>query len=407
MKYILSLLFFTVVYSTKSQVYGCTDPSAINYTPSATINDGSCMYSPTSLTPFKTILLPSLLKETSGLFLDKDSLWTHNDDSDINLYKCSINDSGYTKYPLSVLKNTEWEDISSDSIYLYIGDFGNNSSGNRKDLHILRIEKSSLLQGKVKADTIHFSYEDQVDLKAVASNTTDFDCEAMIIGKDSIYLFSKMWTLQKTIMYSLPKLPGLYIAKKKAELDVQGLISGACFLEDKKLIILCGYSPLLQPFLYYIYDYPLSNVNMGNKRKVTINLPFHQIEGITTADGLNIYCTNERFSQSFITIPQALHHIDNRSIIQAYLSKYNTSIQHKDPSPILSIIPFTSEQSIIIHSNPVYIGKPFTIFSYKGEHICSGHIENELSTYNIKDLSNGLYIFSLDNIFSFPFTIMH
>jgi hypothetical protein len=39
--------------------------------------------------------------------------------------------------------NKDWEDFTRHT-YFYIGDFGNNVSGNRKDLHILRIEKESL-----------------------------------------------------------------------------------------------------------------------------------------------------------------------------------------------------------------------------------------------------------------------
>lgn len=407
MNIILFYLLFAVLYTSKAQVQGCTDPAAINFNASATSNDGSCIYAPTTLSPIKSIILSSRLRETSGLCIEQDSIWTHNDDADINLYKCSMNDSGYSAYPMQSLKNTEWEDISNDSAYIYLGDFGNNASGNRKDLHILRIEKSLLMKGIVKADTINFSYEDQVDLNAVPANTTDFDCEAMIVGKDSMYLFTKMWSMQKTTMYSLPKLPGMYKAKKNAQIDSQGLITGACFLEDKRLIILCGYSNLLQPFLLYLYDYPNYNVSQGNKRKVSINLPFHQIEGITTKDGLLLYCSNERFTQSFITIPQALHHIDNSSIIQAYLSRNTTSIESRETSPFISIFPNPGEQSITIQCKSEHIGKPFKIVSYDGKLVFSGILDNDKCTLSVQDYPNGSFIFTIDGMNCYSFTIMH
>jgi hypothetical protein len=42
-------------------------------------------------------------------------------------------------------------------ITIYLGDFWNNSAGNRKDLHILRIEKSTV-ETNPNIDTIAFSY---------------------------------------------------------------------------------------------------------------------------------------------------------------------------------------------------------------------------------------------------------
>ncbi len=84
---------------------------------------------------------------------------------------------------------------------------------NRTDLHILRIEKNSLLEGNPVIDTIWFIYENQKDLAAVPSNETDFDCEAMVVSEDSIYLFSKQWDSLGTGFYQLPKTPGIHTAK--------------------------------------------------------------------------------------------------------------------------------------------------------------------------------------------------
>ncbi len=87
-------------------------------------------------------------------------------------------------------------------MYLYIGDFGNNA-GSRTDLHILRIEKSSLLEGMPAIDTIAFAYEDQTDFTPSNQNTA-FDCEAFIAGTDSLFLFTKNWNNLSTVCYSVP-----------------------------------------------------------------------------------------------------------------------------------------------------------------------------------------------------------
>jgi hypothetical protein len=49
--------------------------------------------------------------------------------------------------------NKDWEEISQDSTYFYIGDFGNNVSGNRKDF-IFKNRKESLALDVPKIDTL-------------------------------------------------------------------------------------------------------------------------------------------------------------------------------------------------------------------------------------------------------------
>ena len=61
------------------------------------------------------------------------------------------------------VENSDWEEISQDDGYIYLGDFGNNT-GDRTDLHILRVEKSSLKSGKPSIDTIWYTYSDQYDI---------------------------------------------------------------------------------------------------------------------------------------------------------------------------------------------------------------------------------------------------
>lgn len=296
------------VIQLNAQLTGCTDPLALNYDAAAQSNDGSCLY-PTSSVNFTSSLdLPASLQESSGLIYYNNAIWSHNDNSDLNLYQLNPNDaSQIATQTILNCNNTDWEEITQDANYIYIGDFGNNSSGNRTDLHILRIAKNSLFTSTLSVDTIWFTYSNQTDFSASSGNNTNFDCEAFIVSSDSIYLFTKQWLNQQSTIYTLPKIPGTYSAQLKATIPVNGLITGANFQEDKRLITLIGYSSLLQPFLYLLYDFQGTNFESGNKRKVGLNLPFHQTEGISSENGIDYYVSNEYFSNAFATTPQKLH----------------------------------------------------------------------------------------------------
>lgn len=305
------LLFLLFVTSSYAQIQGCTDHLAKNFNPKATENNGSCEYASAKIKTESSENINDSISETSGLIVFENLLWTHNDDLDTTLYGIDTKGKAKKKINLQGLKNNDWEEITQDSLYLYIGDFGNNYKGNRKDLRILRIEKKSILTTAPVIDTIAFSYANQTDFEVQKTNTTDFDCEAFVVLQDSIYLFTKQWTTEKTSVYSLPKNPGTHIAQLKESLDVQGLITGVTVLPTKKGIILCGYSKMLQPFLYLLYDYKNNDFSTGNQRKIKIKIPFHQIEGIATEDGLLFYLTNEAtVKKPFVNTLQQIHSVD-------------------------------------------------------------------------------------------------
>lgn len=319
-----SFLFFTlIIYSSQlsAQDFGCTDPLANNFNVAATINNGTCTYNPAATTSVRSWNLPAAIDETSGLIFWNDRIWTHNDDSDIHLYELNLdNINTFQKFELIETRNIDWEEIAQDEQYIYVGDFGNNARGNRTNLYILRIEKNSLLEGNPVIDSILFSYALQTDFSPSEPNKTDFDCEAFVVSKDSIYLFTKEWVSQKTSLYSLPKTPGNYVAKFKNTLNVDGMITGATYLEEKRLIVLSGYNVLVQPFVYLLYDFRNYDFFSGNKRKIAVNHPFHQMEGITTEDGLIYYISNERLNVPPITINQKLQRFNLTPFLRNYLN---------------------------------------------------------------------------------------
>lgn len=268
-----------------AQRYGCTDILATNYDTTATHNDGSCLYAATTIAPTVSVGLDSHARETSGLVAWGGLLWTHNDDTDTQLYALDTTQAQAVQtVTLPNVINQDWEDIAQDSAYIYVGDFGNNANGNRTNLHILRILKSTIQTSTPLIDTIYFSYANQMSTAATGANNTNFDCEAFISVGDSLYLFTKQWLDNKTTVYALPKTAGTYLAQPRDSFDVQGLITGATYYPDKGITVLCGYASGLAGFVYVLYDYAGADFFGGNKRRLDISLLFHQIEGIAFYD---------------------------------------------------------------------------------------------------------------------------
>lgn len=390
--WLIPMLFLGSYYAVFAQS-GCTDPLATNYNPSAVNNDGSCTYQNTTLSPLFSQNLSPVLNETSGLIYWNNRLWTHNDNSDINLYNfhpdsVNIIDS----IELTGSTNRDQEEVSQDSNYIYLGDFGNNANGNRTDLRILRIDKSDLLQNIITIDTIFFSYSDQTNFTATGSNNTDFDCESFIVSSDSIFLFTKQWVSQKTAKYSLPKTPGVYVAQFSGLLNVQGLVTAASYLEDQRLLVMSGYSTTVQPFIYLLYDFNGTDFFGANKRKINLNLGFHQIEGICSEDGIRYYLTNERLSYSFITVEPKLHKIDLSLYLEDYLNPPVLAVEFQSipkcrfyPNPATEIVYFGTEigdVSEITHTN-----------------LSTGQIEifkvNDIPSIDLSSLPRGVYQLSL------------
>lgn len=395
--FIVMGVYLVNTLSCNAQVPGCIDPLANNYDPDATVNDGSCTYDPFSLSPKHTYILGDQIQETSGLILWDGKLWTHNDNADTTLYQFDTGTADIERtYPLAGVNNVDWEEISQDQEYIYLGDFGNNTSGNRDDLHILRINKISLIAGNPNIDTIWFSYSDQIDFTAREANSTDFDCEAMIVMNDSIYLFTKQWISAQTSVYRLPKIPGTHIALKKVTYNVQGLVTGATYLESKRIIVLCGYTSLLHPFLFLLYDFAGRDFFSGNKRRITVSLPFHQIEGIASSNGIKYYLTNEKFVlQPVANNLQKLHLFDLGQLLEAYLLRSSSMIQIGSDN-LFELSPNPTDDKIIVRSISPIRPMTYQIYDQKTTKVLEGILTNQITVIDISHLTCGVYLFLLN-----------
>jgi hypothetical protein len=340
-----------------------------------------------TLAPVYSVELPAELLETSGITRFQQGLVTHNDNSDEQLYVIdTLNGAILQTFTLDGTSNFDWEEITQDSLYLYVGDFGNNA-GNRTDLHILRIEKSSLLEGTPAIDTIAFAYEDQIDFTPSNQNTP-FDCEAFIAGTDSLFLFTKNWNDGSTVCYSVPKVPGNYIAQRKDSSAVNGLITGATYLPTKRLVILSGYSSLLQPFMYLLFDFEGTDFFSSFQQKINPSLNFHQVEGVYTSNGIDVYLTNEYFSQSFITTQQKLHKFDLTPLLGDYLSGNNIDSESSE----IRIYPNPAKDTVHIQSPNKSLC--LEMRNSEGKLVLKSRIRSN-SDLDVSDLPNGRYFISI------------
>ncbi len=164
--------------------------------------------------------LPKTLRESSGILTyNSSTVWTHNDSGGKPaLYELDVQSGGLLHIiTLADAKNVDWEDLTKDDRgNIYVGDFGNNLQ-KRKDLCIYKIENPSLLPAAatVPAEKITFKYSDQSKFPPEKKHR-NFDCEAFIYFRDSLYLFSKNHSKPYngyTKMYRLPATEGDYVAE--------------------------------------------------------------------------------------------------------------------------------------------------------------------------------------------------
>src|SRR5574344_1541180 len=95
------------------------------------------------LSEFSQKPLPEKLSGTSSLLFYNDKLLTMNDHKDPYIY--FLNNEGTIIDSINThIKFYDLEDMAQDEDYIYLGDFGNNAHGNRDDLCIYKIKKSSL-----------------------------------------------------------------------------------------------------------------------------------------------------------------------------------------------------------------------------------------------------------------------
>lgn len=239
-------------------------------------------------------LLPSELDENSGIIWYNNLIWTINDGGGSNHIYATDTATGkiVRRILLENAINTDWEEIAQDDSFIYVGDFGNNE-GSRQDLRIYRLSKAQLNDSVVNPDIISFIYSDQTDFTSRPLNNP-FDCEAMIIADDTIYLFTKDWTSDYTKMYALPALPGNYAAMPRQQFKVNGLVTASVYSSVQNRLYLLGYKDYI-PFISIFDDFIPHKQFRGVIRQIIFAANFgDQTEGITLTENNKIIVSSEK-----------------------------------------------------------------------------------------------------------------
>ncbi len=190
--------------------------------------------------PARKTLLPLSLQEVSGLWIENhDNYWWINDSGNPPiLYKTGAD--GHLKDSIVLpLRNKDWEEITGDREgNLYIGDFGNNKNARRD----LRIYKYHLLSGKT--DSILFTFSDQSAFPPDGVSEWHFDCEAMVVWRDTIHIFTKDAFAGPGICkhYTVPARPGNYTALLQEEIRLKkSAVTGAALDSSGQRLALVSY----------------------------------------------------------------------------------------------------------------------------------------------------------------------
>lgn len=319
-----------------AQVSGCKDPTAVNYNPSATVNDGSCAYNPTSYTPpVKVNPMNTLLVETSGLQWAGNSLWTFNDGGGAAaIYRIDTASSAILQtVNLGGATNVDWEDVAFDGTYFYIGDFGNNATGTRTDLKIYKFPigavpdyaaNPTVTVPSAQIEVINFRYSDQTDFSKDTSNYTKFDCEALIVDGGKIHLFTKNWIDTVTTHYVIdPSTAGPYTATPLETLNTKYLVTAADKVPGLNVVALLGYQNGIpgNHYLHLLSDFSGGYYFNGNKRRLDLPdaLTLGQAEGLTFRNGSYGYISNERITYGSFTVTSKLRSFNTGNLVPAYV----------------------------------------------------------------------------------------
>lgn len=253
--------------------------------------------------------LSNQVEETSGLIFFRNSIWTLNDSGGKPAIYRLDSKTGKVTQVVKIVNaiNVDYEDLTQDNDFIYIGDFGNNS-GNRRDLCIYKIAKNDIPEKEnisVKSVRILFEYADQKNFQR-KSYKNNYDCEAMLSIGDSLYLFTKNWSDEQTRVYALPKKAGKYRLKVLAEFPANGLITAAEYNSENGMLCLLGYKNYI-PFIWTFWDFDKNNFFDGKKRRLNLeSIKGAQTEGLCfNANGdVLISCENSKFPQRLFIVPE-------------------------------------------------------------------------------------------------------
>jgi hypothetical protein len=290
----------------------------------------------------------SHLPENSGLEFTDGRLWAMEDSGNPSQLYAIDTATGAILQTVVVdnVTNVDWEDITADKEYIYVGDFGNNN-GTRTNLKILRIKKSEIGTNSdvtISSEAILFEYADQTDFSS--NSNTNFDCEAMVSIGDSLYLFTKNRGDAKTRVYALPKVVNQTFALQPlVTINVEGMITAADYDSASKTIMLLGYGGFdINPFLYEIKGVQPQPFSSTSEKRTLIsnNILGWQTEGLAFIDSGNIFISNEYTS----FVRASLYRLSLDETNTTGISQIATNSVQCFPNPTANMLEINSREVI-------------------------------------------------------------
>ncbi len=245
------------------------------------------------------------IEESSGLITIKGRIFTHNDSGDeAKLYEIDAFGNVIQTITINDAEHIDWEAITEDEEYIYIGDIGNNI-GNRKDLAIYKVSKNMLLTSdEVSAQKIGFSYSDQTSF-SYPNFTTPYDAEALISYHDKLYIFTKSWGDKITKIYPVSKEPGEYVLKAEGEMLLDFMVTDADFDVASHSIVLIGYESITadKSHVALLKDFKDNLFFSGSLIDIFLeDIPrgFRQIEGVSFMSENALLISSESLNQRYL-----------------------------------------------------------------------------------------------------------
>ena len=244
-----------------------------------------------------TRLAPEL-NESSGLLVFSDSTWLTINDSGNDAVIFEVNGTGrvVSATTFANAQNFDWEELQFDQLgNIYVGDIGNNNQS-RNGLTLYKFHRDQIGKSDVVVEEIDFYYPEQLRFPPKRSER-NFDAEAFLVQRDSIFIFTKDWSkpfngISK--IYYVPNKPGRHAATLLRTFQTNNIspyrdaITGVCWLGKDILILAYG-------AIYHIRDVHqlLHTTNFVQSKKYVFK-KLKQFEAIATSADGKIYITTEK-----------------------------------------------------------------------------------------------------------------
>ncbi|WP_415903787.1 hypothetical protein ACMXYW_09070 [Neptuniibacter sp. QD48_55] len=225
---------------------------------------------------------PDRVQETSGLASHDGLLWTINDSGDgPYLYALDAQHNIVKVIKVENAKNIDWEELAQDESFLYIADCGNNR-GRRIELQIYKVAwkdlESTRAGGVVSPEVLKFRYADRP--AKVAPKSHNFDCEALTVVNNELWLFTKNRENEQTHLYKLDKSEAEQSVTLTERFDVEGLVTAADYDPVTKRLALLGYAKQKIFGHSFLWVVPMTDAPNWEEARRTYIQPYAQWEAL-------------------------------------------------------------------------------------------------------------------------------